>query len=183
MRWAPRGRQDGARGRGGGRAGRRTREGGRGAPQPDVQAVWCIPPGIHQMPAHHADNHHQSICNIDPDMGDLIPPQPPRPHYQPAPHPQGDALHGPAPAAREPRAEPARMAAAPAARGSAAALAQHAQEPRAEPARVAEGARGDWARDWDAIPEPLGGEALPLAIEVYGWVSWATSGTSRGLRI
>ena len=74
------------------------------------------------------------------------------------------------------------MAAAPAARGSGAAPAQQAQEPRAEPARGAEAARGDWARDWDAIPDPLGGEALPLVMEVYGSLSWATSGTTRGLR-
>ena len=74
------------------------------------------------------------------------------------------------------------MAAAPAARGSGEAPAQQAQKPRAEPARGAEGARGDWARDRDAIPDPLGGEALPLPMEVYGWLSWATSGTTRGLR-
>ena len=74
------------------------------------------------------------------------------------------------------------MSPAPAARGSGAALAQQAQEPRAEPARGAEGARGDWAWDWDAIPDPLGGEALPLVMEVYGWLNWATSGTTRGLK-
>ena len=37
-------------------------------------------------------------------------------------------------------------------------------------------------RDWDAIPDPLGGEALPLVMDVYGWLSLATSGTTRGLR-
>ena len=67
------------------------------------------------------------------------------------------------------------MAAAPAARGSGAAPAPQAQEPQAEPARGAEGAHGDWARDWDAMPDPL-------VVEVYGWLSWATSGTTRGLR-
>ena len=74
------------------------------------------------------------------------------------------------------------MATALAARGSGAAPAQQAQEARAEPARGAEGARGDLARDWDAIPDLLGGEALPLVMEVYGWLSWDTSGTTRGLR-
>ena len=74
------------------------------------------------------------------------------------------------------------MAAAPAARGSGAALAPQAQKPQAEPARGAEGARGGWARDWDADPDPLGGKALPLMMEVYGWLSWATSGTTRWLR-
>ena len=44
------------------------------------------------------------------------------------------------------------------------------------------GARNDWVGDWDAIPDPLGGEALPLVMQVYGWLSWATSGTTRGLR-
>ena len=29
---------------------------------------------------------------------------------------------------------------------------------------------------------PLAGKALPLVVEVYGWLSWATSGTTRGLR-
>ena len=28
---------------------------------------------------------------------------------------------------------------------------------------------------------PLGGEALPLVVEVYGWLSWACSGTTRGM--
>ena len=69
-----------------------------------------------------------------------------------------------------------------AARGSNTAPPQQAQEPRAEPRRGAEEARGDWGRDWQAIPEPLGGEALPLVMEVYGSLSWATSGTTRGLR-
>ena len=74
------------------------------------------------------------------------------------------------------------MAAAAAARPSVAVPAPQVQEPQAEPARGAEGARGDWARDWDAIPDPPGGEALPLMVEVYGWLSLATSGTTRGLR-
>ena len=115
-------------------------------------------------------------------MGDLIPPQPPQPPHKPAPRLHGNAPHGPAPASREPRAETTRMAAAPAARGSGAAPAQQAQEPRAEPARGTEGARNDWDRDWDAISDPPGGEDLPLLMEVYGWLNWATSGTTRGLR-
>ena len=38
------------------------------APQAEVQAVWWIPPGIQQMPAHHA-HHHEPLpmYNIDPD--------------------------------------------------------------------------------------------------------------------
>ena len=45
----------------------------------------------------------------------------------------------------------------------------------------AEGVR-PWDRDSDAVPDPLGGEALPLVVEVYGWLSWACSGTTRGMR-
>ena len=147
---------------GSGREGQGTVQGkgGWAPPQPDVQAVRCIPPGIKQMPAHHAHHYQQPIYNIDPDMGVLIPPPTPRLPHRPAPCPHGSAPHGPAPAVWEPRADPARMAAAPAARVSGEAPAQQVQEPRAEPARGAEGARNVWARDWDAIPAPLGGEAL-----------------------
>ena len=67
------------------------------------------------------------------------------------------------------------MAAAPAARGQGAALGPQAWGPQAEPARGTEGAE-PWDRDWDAVPDPLGGEALPLVVEVYGWLSWASSG-------
>ena len=80
------------------------------------------------------------------------------------------------------------MAAAPPARGSSEEPAWLAQEPWAEAARGAVGAtcpveaRGDWVRDWDAIPDPLGGEAPLLVMEVYGWLNSATSGTTRGLR-
>ena len=74
------------------------------------------------------------------------------------------------------------MAAALAAGGSDAALAPQAQEPQVERAGGAKGARGDWARDWYAFPDPLGAEALPLVMKVYGWLSWANLGTTRGLR-
>ena len=43
-------------------------------------------------------------------------------------------------------------------------------------------ARNDCVRDWSGPPDPLGCKALPLVLEVYGWLSWATSGTTRGLR-
>ena len=160
------------RGRGGVGEGRGKGRGTGGGlpPQPDVQPVRFIPPGIQQMPAHHThhhNHHHAHLYNIDPDAGDLIPPQPPQPQHQPAP---------PAP-----RAEPARMAAASAAGGRDAAPAPRAQQPQGRPARGAEGAR-PWDRDWDTVPDPLGGEALPLVVEVYGWLSWACSGTTRGMR-
>ena len=144
----------------------------------------CIPPGIQQMPAHHAHHHHHDgaeLYNMDPDAEDLFPP-PRGPPYQPAAHSHGGALRGPAPAAPERRAEPAQMAAALAVRGHGAALVLPAQEPQAEPAWGAEGAKGDWARDRDAIPDHLGGEALPLVMEVYGWLGWASSGSTRGMR-
>ena len=160
------------RGTGAARGGRSKRSGtGGGAPpQPDVQPVRCIPPGIQQMPAHHTDHHHHPnahLYNIDPDAGDLIPPQTPRPQHQPAP---------PAP-----RAELARMTAASAAGGRDAAQAPHAQGLQGGPARGAEGAR-PWDRDWDTVSDPLGGWALPLVVAVYGWLSWACSGTTRGVR-
>ena len=189
MTWATVGEQDGARGRGGeGNSGGKGKGGGV-SPQPEVWAVQSIPPGIQQMPAHHAHQHHQPIYNIDPNMGDLIPPRTHQTPRQPPPCLRGDAPHDPAPAAREPRAEPARIAAAPAARGSGAEPARLRQEPRAEPARGAVGAphtavaRGDPVPDGDAIPIPPGGAMPPpLVIEVYGWLNWATSGTTRGLR-
>ena len=53
-------------------AGRGT--GSRAPPQPDVHAVRCIPPGIQRTTPSH---HHQSVYNIDPDMGNLILPHPP----------------------------------------------------------------------------------------------------------
>ena len=91
-----------------------------------------------------------------------IPPQPPPPQHQPAP---------PAP-----RAEPARMASAGGGRG--AAPAPQAQGQQGEPARGAEGAR-PWDRDWGTVPDPLRDEALPLVGGVYGWLSWASQGTTR----
>ena len=50
------------------------------------------------------------------------------------------------------------------------------QEPRAEPTGGGprtvppDPARG-WVRDWDGIPDPLGGETLPVVVEVLRWVS------------
>ena len=35
---------------------------------------------------------------------------------------------------------------------------------------------------WGAVPDPLGGETLPLVGEVYGWLCWANQGTSRRSR-
>ena len=111
----------------GSRGGEGRGTGGGAPPQPDVQPVRCIPPGIQQMPAHHTQRHHHHhthLYNIDPDAGDLIPPPPPRPQHQHAP---------PAP-----RAGPARMAAASAGGGRDAALAPQAQGPQGGPARGAE---------------------------------------------
>ena len=79
-----------------------------------------------------------------------------------------------APVAREYRAKPARMAADP-----------EAPEPQVEPVQGAEGAPRParapdaWVRDWDAVPNPLGGEALPVVLEVPGWLNWVTSGDKK----
>ena len=127
----------------------------------------CIPPAIQQMPAHHTHHlhhHHAHLYNIDPDAGELILPEPPRPQHQPAP---------PAP-----RAGTARIASA---EGGGAAPAPQAQGPQGELARGAGGAR-PWDRDWGTVPDPVGDEVLPLVVEVYGWLSPACSGTTRGMR-
>ena len=65
--------------------------------------------------------------------------------------------------------------------GRGAAPAPQAQGPQGEPARGAGGGR-PWDRDWGTVPDPLGDEALPLVGEVYGWLSWANQGTTRGMR-
>ena len=128
-------------------------------PQPDVQPVQCILPGIQRMPAHHSHDHHHHqahLYNIDPDAGELIPPQPPQPQHEPAP---------PAP-----RADPARMAAASAGGGAGggAGAAGTGAAGRA-------GARG---RGDPALGPGLGhGPGRP-----DGWLSWACSGTTRGMR-
>ena len=75
-----------------------------------------------------------------------------------------------APAARGPSVERTLMAAAPV-----------AQEPGAEPAREAVGvprpaeAWSNLVQAWDAVPESLGGETLPLVLRVYGLLNWTTS--------
>ena len=136
---------------GGGRGEERGAEGG--APlQPDVQPVRCIPPGIQQMPAHHTHHHHHHhhhhLYNIDPDAGELVPPQLPRHQHQQAP---------PAP-----RAEPARMASAEGGRG--AASAPQAQGQRGGPAhgrRRAGHGTGTGARSrtrWGGRPSPWWGK-------------------------
>ena len=72
------------------------------------------------------------------------------------------------------------MAAASAAGGRGAAPVPLAEGLQGEPAWGAEGAR-PWDRNWDTVPDPLGAEALPLVVEVYGWLGWACSGTTRGM--
>ena len=117
--WGQAGRGTGAAG--GGQGGGRGTGSGR-PPQPGVQPVRCIPPGIQQMPAQHTHHHHHQhaqLYNIDPNAGDLIPTQPSRPQHQLA-----------APAAPEPRAEAARMAAAPATGGQGAAPVPQARGPQ-----------------------------------------------------
>ena len=68
-------------------------------------------------------------------------------------------------------AEPARVALGPQPAWGAEIL-QHQGEGLAPQGamRPAE-ARKDWVRDWSAILDPLGGEALPLVMDLYGWLS------------
>ena len=64
--------------------------------------------------------------------------------------------------------------------GGGAAPVPQAQGQQGEPARGTEGS-WPWDRNWCTVPDPLGDEALPLVGEVYGWLSWAKQGTTRGL--
>ena len=78
--------------------GRGTRS--KAPPQPHLQLLRCIPPGIGQMPAHHAHHHrhhHAHLYIIDPDAGDLVPPpNPPDPHIsRPPTHTAARALPRP----------------------------------------------------------------------------------------
>ena len=129
--------------------GRSEGDGGGAPPQPDVQPVRCPPPGMQQMSGHHTRHHHHHhahLYNIDPDAGDLIPPNPPDPSTSQPPPRRGLSADGSCPGGGGRRS---------------AAPAPQAQGPQGEPARGAEGARS-CDRDWDAVPDPLGGEALPL---------------------
>ena len=65
--------------------------------------------------------------------------------------------------------------------GRGAAPAPRAEGQQGKPARGAEGAR-PWDRDCGTVPYPLGDEALLLVGRVYGCLSWANQGTTRGLR-
>ena len=68
------------RGSQGGRAERREGDGERGTPAAGRADSAVHPLGIQQMPAHHTyhhHHHHAHLYNIDPEAGDLIPPQPP----------------------------------------------------------------------------------------------------------
>ena len=136
---------------------------GAGAPpQPDVQPVRCIPPGIQQMPAHHTHHHHHHhahLYNIDPEAGELIPLNPPRPQHQPTPPRRGRSRRGwPLPR-----------------RGGGAGRSSGAAATGAEGGAGARGRGG-------TVPDPLGDEAFPPVVEVYGWLSWACSGTTRQMR-
>ena len=144
--------------------------GGGAPPQRDVQPVRCIPGGIQQMPAHHTHHHHHHplhLHNINPDAGDLIPPNPHGPSTsQPAPR-RGRSRRG--------RLLPRRGG------GRGAALAPQAQGPQGEPEQGAGGAQ-PWDLDWGMVPDPLGNEPHPLVVEPYGWLSWASSWTTREMR-
>ena len=152
--------------RGGGRV--EGRGAGGGAPsQPDVQPVRCIPPGIQQMPAHQPTTTTTTTTTFTTSTPTPQSSFPPNPHdpstSQPPPHRE-----------RSRRRWPQRGG------GGEAAPAPQAQGPQGEPAQMAGGAR-PWDRDWGTVPDPLGDEVLPLVGEVYGWLSPANQGTTRGM--
>ena len=131
--------------------------------------------------------------------GAVHPPRHPRnagaPHPPPPPPPRPPRQHRPRRRRTHPPPTPTTPAPAspPRAEGGAgadglgggggrgAAPAPQAQGPQGEPARGAGGAR-PWDPDWGMVPDPLGDVALPLVVEVYGWLSWACSGTTREMR-
>ena len=133
------------------------------------------------MPAHNAHHHHQSIYNIDPGMGDLT-----------SPHPPGS------PTSRPPACTTTFLTAPCPRHGSRCRTGEDGFCPNGAGVRRGTGATGAEAvgraggggrggpvrlgPGLDAFPDLLGGEALPLVMEVYGWLSWATSGISRGQR-
>ena len=152
------------------RGGRVEGRGARGGapPQPDLQPVRCIPRGIQQMPAHHTHHHHHHhhhLYNIDPDAGELIPPNPHDPSTsQPPPHRErsrrGWPWRGGGGARRRRRRH----------RGSRGS--------RREGQRGPGPGTGTGARSrtlWGMRPSPCVGV-------VYGWLSWANQGTTRGMR-
>ena len=159
---APRDRRDGAW-EPGGRAGQREGGGGRGAPAAGRAASEVHPP-------RHATDAGATTTTTT-STTSTLPPESSSP-----PHPQDPSTSQPPPhRERSRRGWPRRGV------GRGMAPAPQAQGQQGGPARGAEGAR-PWDRDWGTVPDPLGDEALPLVGEVYGWLSWANHGTTRGLR-
>ena len=153
----------------GGRAGRGEGGGGRGAP-----AAGRADGEVH--PHRHPT-----------DAGAPHPPPPPppppplqhRPRRRPASPPETPTIPAPAsPSRAESRAGADGLGGG---GGRGAEPAPQAQGQQGEPARGAEGTR-PWDQDWGTVPDPLGDEPPPLVGEVYGWLSWANQGTTRGLR-
>ena len=146
------------------RAGRREGERGRGAPAAGEAAGEVHPP------------RHPT------DAGAPHPPPPPPPG-PPLQHPPRRRRTRPPPTPTTPApASPPRTESGAGADGLGGGGGRGAAPaPQGEPARGAGGAR-PWDRDWATVPDPLGEEALPLVGEVYGWLSWANQGTTRGMR-
>ena len=141
--------------------------GGGAPPQPDVQPVRCIPPGIQKMPAHHTHHHHPNhahLYNIDVTPENSSPPNPHDPSTsQPPPRTESgdgaDGLRGGG--------------------GGGAGTGRH--RGRRGSRREGQGRAWPWCRDWGTFLDPLGDEALPLVGDVYGLLSWANQGTTRGM--
>ena len=160
----------GAGATGGGRSeGRGT--GGGAPPQPDVQPVQCIPPGIQQMPVHHTDHHHHhrpTSTTSTLTLETSSPPDPPGPSTSQPPPRRGRSQHG--------WLLPRRRGGA--GRGAGAAGTWGRRGCRRGGQREPDPGTGTGTRS----KTPWGVRPLPLVAEVYGWLSWACSGTTRGMR-
>ena len=164
---APRDRRDGAW-EPGGKGESKGGGGGRGAPAAGRAASEVHPP------------RHPTDAGA-PNPPPPPPPPPPLQHRprrwraHPPPNPDDPSSSQPPPQReRSRRGWPRRGG------GRGAAPAPQAQGQQGELARGAEGAR-PWDRDWGTVLETLGDEPPPLVGEVYGWLSWANQGTTRGL--
>ena len=152
----------------GGRAGQREGGGGRGAPAAGRAAGEVHPP---RQPtdagARHPTKH---------------PPPPPALQHRPRrrrahpPPKHSRPQHQPAPPTA--RAEPARMASA----GGGGGARHQRRRHRGSRGSRREGQRGPGPGTGMGHGPGPSWEALPLVGEVYGWLSWANQGTTRGLR-
>ena len=156
----------------GGGAERREGRGGRGAPTAGRAAGAVHPP-----------RHPTNAGALHPP-----PPPPPRPPLQhqprrrrphPPPTPPDPSTSQPPP----PRRERSRHGwPLPQRRGGGARRRRRRHRGRRGSPRGGQRGPGPGTGTGTRSQTPLGGEALPLVVEVYRWLSWACSGTTRGMR-